>query len=95
MVFIANSQSGAGTETKGGPGTLVLRPFAFVGRTVIDWVDNLGAATIFLFIALTKMFGHKQLFKIVEQIYYIGARSITITGRPMDEDLQWSPPSSV
>ena len=56
----------------------MLRPFAFVGRTVIDWVDNLGAATIFLFTALTKTFGRKQLFKIVEQIYYIGARSITI-----------------
>jgi phospholipid/cholesterol/gamma-HCH transport system permease protein len=78
MAFIANSQGGSENETKGGPGTLVLRPFAFVGRTVIDWVDNLGAATIFLFAALTKTFGHKQLFKIVEQIYYIGARSITI-----------------
>ncbi|MDP2852992.1 MAG: ABC transporter permease [Smithellaceae bacterium] len=78
MAFIANSQSGSKNETKGGPGTLVLRPFAFVGRTVIDWVDNLGAATIFLFTALTKTFGRKQLFKIVEQIYYIGARSITI-----------------
>lgn len=78
MAFIANSQGGSKNETKGEPGTLVLRPFAFVGRTVIDWVDNLGAATIFLFAALTKTFGRKQLFKIVEQIYYIGARSITI-----------------
>lgn len=78
MAFIANSQGGSKNETKEGPGRLVLRPFAFVGRTVIDWVDNLGAATIFLFAALTKTFGRKQLFKIVEQIYYIGARSITI-----------------
>lgn len=78
MAFIANSQGGSKNEAKGGPGALVLLPFTFVGRTVIDWVDNLGAATIFLFTALTKTFGRKQLFKIVEQIYYIGARSITI-----------------
>ncbi|KAF0158064.1 MAG: putative ABC transport system permease protein [Syntrophaceae bacterium] len=78
MAFITNSQGGSKNETKGGPGALVLLPFTFVGRTVIDWVDNLGAATIFLFTALTKTFGRKQLFKIVEQIYYIGAKSITI-----------------
>ncbi len=54
------------------------RPFAFVGRTVIDWVNKMGAAAIFLTEALLRALGRKQFFKTVQQIYYIGARSITI-----------------
>jgi phospholipid/cholesterol/gamma-HCH transport system permease protein len=78
MAFTANSQSSSENETKGGPVTLVFRPFASIGRMVMGWVDHLGAATIFLCLALTKSFGHQQLFKIIQQIYYIGARSTTI-----------------
>lgn len=55
-----------------------LRPFAFIGRTVLDWVDHLGAAAIFLGMALQHVFRRKQFAKTVRQIYYIGARSITI-----------------
>lgn len=78
MAFIANHQSGSENEIKRGPGALVLHPFALIGRTVISWVDNLGASAIFLFMALLQIFRRKQLSKMVQQIYYIGARSISI-----------------
>ena len=57
---------------------LLLSPFTAVGRTVISWVNNSGASTIFLFLALVKTFWHKQLSKIVQQLYFIGASSTTI-----------------
>ncbi len=57
---------------------LLLSPFTIVGRTVISWVDNSGASAIFLCLALAKTFWHKQLSKIVQQLYYIGASSTTI-----------------
>ncbi|HET6459799.1 MAG TPA: ABC transporter permease [Syntrophales bacterium] len=57
---------------------LLLSPFTVVGRTVISWVDNCGASAIFLVLALLKTFWHKQLSKIVQQIYYIGTSSTTI-----------------
>jgi phospholipid/cholesterol/gamma-HCH transport system permease protein len=78
MALIADSKNGSDEETVKGSGLLIFLPFAYVGRTVIGWVDNLGAATIFLYLAFTKTFARKQLFKTVQQIYYIGARSITI-----------------
>jgi phospholipid/cholesterol/gamma-HCH transport system permease protein len=53
-------------------------PFAFIGRAAIAWVDHLGASAIFLFLALVKSLRSKQLAKIVQQIYYIGARSTMI-----------------
>jgi phospholipid/cholesterol/gamma-HCH transport system permease protein len=59
------------------------RPFAVIGRAAISWVNNLGAASIFLLLAVLKILRPKQLPKIVQQIYYIGARStmiITLVG---------------
>ncbi len=56
----------------------VTRPFAFTGRTVITWINSIGAATIFLILALLKTFHPKQFQKVIQQIYYIGARSTTI-----------------
>ena len=44
----------------------------------MSWVGNLGAASIFLLLALLTIFRPKQLPKIVEQIYYIGASSTMI-----------------
>ncbi len=58
--------------------TFLSRPFAVLGRGAINRVDNLGAATIFLILALLKIASPKQLSKIVQQIYYIGARSMMI-----------------
>lgn len=60
------------------PWVLISRPFTYIGRTLMDWVDHLGAAAIFLGLALTKIIGRKQLHKTIQQIYFIGARSITI-----------------
>jgi len=57
---------------------LAFSPFTTTGRTAISWVNNSGAAAIFLSIALIKTFWHKQLAKIVQQIYDIGASSTTI-----------------
>lgn len=53
-------------------------PFAVIGRAAIRWVDHLGASAIFLFLAFRKILRSKQLIKIVQQIYYIGARSTLI-----------------
>ncbi len=54
------------------------RPFAALGRTAIAWVNNLGALAIFFLLASLKVFHPKQLAKIVQQIYDIGARSVLI-----------------
>lgn len=59
-------------------GRMLSGPFAFIGRAAIAWVDHLGASAIFLFLALVKSLRSKQLAKIVQQIYYIGARSTMI-----------------
>jgi phospholipid/cholesterol/gamma-HCH transport system permease protein len=49
-----------------------------IGGAAISWVDNLGAASIFLLSAFLKILRPKQAPKIVQQIYYIGARSTLI-----------------
>jgi phospholipid/cholesterol/gamma-HCH transport system permease protein len=59
-------------------GPLLVRPFAATGREVIAWVGSMGAAAIFLFMALIRIPGRNQLSRIIQQTYYIGARSITI-----------------
>ena len=57
---------------------LLTQPFTFIGEAVIGWVNGLGTATVFLFMALLKTFRSRQLSKVVSQIYYIGARSTAI-----------------
>ena len=59
-------------------GRLLTGPFAVIGRAAIRWVDNLGASAIFLLSAFLKILRSKQLIKIVQQVYYIGARSTMI-----------------
>lgn len=78
MALTANSQNKSKNEAGWQIGMRLLSPFSFVGRTVINWVDHLGAATIFLCLAITKIFGRKQFSKTVQQVYYIGARSMSI-----------------
>jgi phospholipid/cholesterol/gamma-HCH transport system permease protein len=60
------------------PARWLSSPFALIGRAAIAWVDHMGAAAIFLFLALSRTLRSKQLGKIVQQIYYIGARSTMI-----------------
>jgi len=65
-------------NSKWQPGRFLASPFSWIGRKVIAGVNNLGAAAIFLCLALWQTFRRKQFIKIVRQVYYIGARSITI-----------------
>jgi phospholipid/cholesterol/gamma-HCH transport system permease protein len=78
MALIKDRQNLPKGKAKWQLGALLTRPFAFFGRAAIRWIDNLGASSIFFFLALLKFFQPKQLSKIVQQIYYIGARSILI-----------------
>jgi len=63
---------------RGQPGRLLSLPFSWIGRSVIGWINNSGAAVIFLLLASLKILRPRQLMKIVHQIYYIGARSTMI-----------------
>ncbi|OIP91715.1 MAG: ABC transporter permease [Syntrophobacteraceae bacterium CG2_30_61_12] len=49
-----------------------------LGRKVLNGINHLGAATIFLGKALGSIFRSKQLLATLEQIYYIGATSTSI-----------------
>jgi phospholipid/cholesterol/gamma-HCH transport system permease protein len=78
MALKANRQSLPRDEAEWTGGMFVTRPFNRIGRTAIRWVNHLGAALIFLSLALLMTFRAKQLPKIVQQIYYVGARSTMI-----------------
>ncbi len=67
-----------GNGTGAQPGRWLTMPFAALGRTVIGWVNQMGASFIFLCLAFLQIFKAKQLPKIVQQIYYIGAKSSMI-----------------
>ena len=60
------------------PGQRLLRPFAFFGKAVINWVGNMGASVIFFLLAFLKIFRPNQLTKVIQQVYYIGTRSTMI-----------------
>jgi len=55
-----------------------LTPINAIGRSALSWVNDLGAVAIFLLKALILIFRSKQIPLIVQQVYYIGARSATI-----------------
>ena len=59
-------------------GAFLAGPFAVFGRSAIRWINNSGAAVIFFVLAFLGIFRPKQFSKIVEQVYYIGARSSMI-----------------
>jgi phospholipid/cholesterol/gamma-HCH transport system permease protein len=58
--------------------TLLTRPFAAIGRAAISWISNLGASAVFLFLAILKIVRPKQVPKIIQQVFYIGAKSTMI-----------------
>jgi phospholipid/cholesterol/gamma-HCH transport system permease protein len=58
--------------------TRVLFPFAFLGRKAIALISEVGAMAIFLLKAFLMIFQPKQLPMIIQQVYDIGARSISI-----------------
>lgn len=53
-------------------------PFAAFGRAAIRWSSDLGASAVFLFLAILKIVRHKQGSKILQQVYFIGAKSTMI-----------------
>lgn len=53
-------------------------PFAATGRRAINWVNNLGASTIFLSLGFLRIFRSRQIMKVLEQLYLIGAGSVPI-----------------
>jgi phospholipid/cholesterol/gamma-HCH transport system permease protein len=71
-------ESNKETEAPRIPGRLLAEPFAITGRKVISWINNLGASTIFLSLAFLRIFRPKQIFKVIEQLYSIGAGSMLI-----------------
>jgi phospholipid/cholesterol/gamma-HCH transport system permease protein len=78
MALTENNQCGPEGEEKYRQSVSPAQPFTFIGKTVIGWINVLGTATVFLFMALWKTFRFKQFPKVIGQIYYIGARSTTI-----------------
>ncbi len=78
MATDTNTQKSPEIDAKLQLGIMLTIPFSFIGRQVIRWVNNLGAATIFLCLALIKTFRSKQLPKTVSQLFYIGAKSTAI-----------------
>jgi phospholipid/cholesterol/gamma-HCH transport system permease protein len=53
-------------------------PFTSLGKKVTDWVNELGAVSIFFLRAFLMIFRPKQVPMIIQQIYFIGARSANI-----------------
>jgi phospholipid/cholesterol/gamma-HCH transport system permease protein len=53
-------------------------PFNYVGTRTIHAVNNLGAAVIFFILAFLKIFRSKQIREIVQQVFFIGAKSSNI-----------------
>ena len=52
--------------------------FASVGKAALCLLGNFGAMAIFFCLAFINIFRRKQLLEIVNQVYYIGARSSLI-----------------
>lgn len=52
--------------------------FNLLGKRTLKILNNLGASAIFLSLALVRIFRPKQFREIVQQVYYIGAKSSTI-----------------
>jgi phospholipid/cholesterol/gamma-HCH transport system permease protein len=78
MTLTTNDQISPKSEATLQWDILLAKPFSAVGRAAINWVNVLGSATVFLILAIGKIFRSKQLSKIVHQVYYIGAKSTTI-----------------
>ncbi len=78
---MAQDDNGFTADNRGGlsgGGGLAAAPFAALGKRTIRIVNNLGAAGIFFFLAFAGIFRPRQLKKIMQQMYYIGARSFGI-----------------
>ncbi|MHB8882796.1 MAG: MlaE family ABC transporter permease [Thermodesulfovibrionales bacterium] len=57
---------------------LSLSFFQFIGKRTLNIINNLGAIAIFFTLAFLKIFRPRQLREIIQQVFYIGAKSSTI-----------------
>lgn len=78
MALHADNQSLSKGEGRWQLVTLLTRPFAAIGRAAIRWIGNLGASAVFLSLAIRKIVRPKQVPKIIQQVYFIGAKSSMI-----------------
>ena len=78
MASRAKGQEFSDGRARGRLGSALTGPFAALGKKVIHASSDLGAASIFLFFALLLIFRKKQLSKMIQQVYYIGASSTMI-----------------
>ena len=59
-------------------GSSFWRPFHFIGTRTMKVINDLGAAVIFSALAFLRIFRPKQLREIMQQVFYIGAKSSNI-----------------
>src|SRR4030066_2098251 len=52
--------------------------FQFIGKKTLYIINNLGDIAIFFTLAFLKIFRRKQLREIIQQVFYIGAKSSSI-----------------
>jgi len=78
MALTENNQCGPECEEKQSSDMFLIQKVNSIGETVIDSINVLGRATIFLAKALWNALKPKQFSKVLHQVYYIGARSMTI-----------------
>ena len=78
MALTGHNHRSSENEARLQTGMLLSSPFFLIGRAVINGINSLGASFIFLLSALMRIFRYGQLSKIIQQLYYIGARSTTI-----------------
>jgi phospholipid/cholesterol/gamma-HCH transport system permease protein len=60
------------------PVNRTIRIFSAVGAQGLRWIDNFGAATIFFVRSFTAVFQREQLRPVIQQVYFIGARTMSI-----------------
>ena len=56
----------------------LLTPFHAVGTKTVQVLNDLGAAVIFFVLSFLKIFRPKQIREIIQQVFYIGAKSSNI-----------------
>ena len=56
----------------------IMSPINAAGRSALRNIDEFGAAAIFLLRAFVLIFRIRQIPSIIQQVYYIGARSANI-----------------
>jgi phospholipid/cholesterol/gamma-HCH transport system permease protein len=78
MTENSSGQNTADTETVESPKKAWSSFFDFFGRKTISLNNNLGAMAIFFLRAFVMIFRIKQIPEIVQQVYFIGAKSAQI-----------------